>query len=135
MPSLPKKNTLDYNPDSVFNASKFIKTIAMENMKNPTFDPDMKTLSTMDTEKSVDDNLDLLEQMYLDINATVNRLQQALVIRIRQPKSLRGNGRMVGGFISEADLNEEAHDLFVGNRDYTDDESAFFRGQNTGITY
>ena len=61
MPSLPRKNTLDYNPDSMVNASKKIRTIALENMKNPTLDPDQATLSSLDATRRLGDSIDTLD--------------------------------------------------------------------------
>jgi hypothetical protein len=76
MPLLPTKNTLDFNPNSIINASKSIKTISLENMKNPVLDPDMKTLSTMDAERDLNANLGILEQMYLGIDQDIMRMRQ-----------------------------------------------------------
>ena len=54
MPLLPPKNTLDFNPDSVFNASKKIRTIQLERMKNPVEDPDQAVLSALQARKELD---------------------------------------------------------------------------------
>lgn len=70
MPLLPPKNTLDFNPDSVFNASKKIRTIQLEQMKNPVFDPDQAVLSLMEARKKLDEtffNLEGLAGTYNDL--------------------------------------------------------------------
>lgn len=96
MPSLPKKNTLDYNPDSVFNASKKIRNIALVNMKNPTLDPDMQSLSMTAVDESLDENFGLLEQMYNELNATTMRLQRVLGKDVKiNIQKLRGGGTKV----------------------------------------
>lgn len=97
MPLLPKRNNLDYNPNSIINASKTLKTIALENMKNPLIDPDMKTLSTMDAEKNLDVNLASLGQMYEELQSTFRKLEFAFGITIQIPAELQGYGRMRGG--------------------------------------
>jgi hypothetical protein len=75
MPSLPRKNTLDYNPDSMINASKKIRTIALENMKNPTIDPDQATLSTLDATRRLGDSIDTLDYLAGLFHSAVLRIQ------------------------------------------------------------
>lgn len=76
MPLLPTRNNLDYNPNSIVNASKTIKSIALENMKNPILDPDMKTLSSMDAERNLKSNLELLGKLLIDVDTDLLRLAQ-----------------------------------------------------------
>lgn len=75
MPSLPRKNTLDYNPDSLVNASKKIRTIALENMKNPTLDPDQATLSSIDATRRLGDSIDTLDYLAGLFHSAVLRIQ------------------------------------------------------------
>lgn len=94
MPLLPKRNTLDYNPNSIVNASKTIKTISLENMKNPILDPDMKTLSTMDAERELDSNLELLEENIKELYLLGNKLQSVAGFEVKIPEwAKRGAGR------------------------------------------
>lgn len=67
MPQLPKGNKLDYAPDSIIQASKRISTISLEQMKNPLFDPDQPTLSALDAERNLDNNMAELGRRILDI--------------------------------------------------------------------
>lgn len=67
MPLLPRKNNLDYNPDNIIQASKRLATISLEQMKNPLFDPDQATLSTLDSERNLDANMSELGKKILDI--------------------------------------------------------------------
>lgn len=75
MPSLPKKNTLDYNPDSMVNASKKIRTIALENMKNPILDPDQATLSSLDSTRRLSDSIDTLDYLAGLFHSAVLKIQ------------------------------------------------------------
>ena len=94
MPLLPRKNTLDYNPDSTINASKKIRAIALERMKNPTEDPDQATLSTLDAQKSLGSNIDRLLEMASSFHTLILRIQNLL-----SPAGAvrRRGGRMIGG--------------------------------------
>lgn len=67
MPLLPRKNNLDYNPDNIIQASKRLATISLEQMKNPIFDPDQATLSSLDAERNLDANMSELGKKVLDI--------------------------------------------------------------------
>jgi len=67
MPLLPRKNNLDYNPDNIIQASKRLATISLEQMKNPLFDPDQATLSSLDSERNLDANMSELGKKILDI--------------------------------------------------------------------
>ena len=94
MPLLPRKNTLDYNPDSTINASKKIRAIALERMKNPTEDPDQATLSTLDAQKSLGSNIDRLLEMASSFHTLILRIQNLL-----SPTGAvrRRGGRKIGG--------------------------------------
>lgn len=80
MPLLPPKNTLDFNPDSVFNASKKIRTIQLEQMKNPTYDPDQAVLSLMEARKKLDETFNNLEGLAGTYNDLVVRIANYLAI-------------------------------------------------------
>jgi hypothetical protein len=58
---------LDYNPDNIIQASKRLATISLEQMKNPLFDPDQATLSSMDAERNLEGNMGELGNKILDI--------------------------------------------------------------------
>ena len=90
MPSLPRKNTLDYNPDSMVNASKKIRTIALENMKNPTLDPDQATLSSLDATRRLGDSIDTLDYLAGLFHSAVLKIQNLTAPAV-------GSGRKVGG--------------------------------------
>jgi uncharacterized protein YfkK (UPF0435 family) len=90
MPSLPRKNTLDYNPDSMVNASKKIRTIALENMKNPILDPDQATLSTIDATRRLGDSIDALDYLAGLFHSAVLKIQNLVAPAV-------GSGRKVGG--------------------------------------
>ena len=90
MPSLPRKNTLDYNPDSLINASKKMSVIALENMKNPTLDPDQATLSTLDATKRLSSTIDTLDYLAGLFHSAVLRIQNLVAPVV-------GAGRKVGG--------------------------------------
>jgi hypothetical protein len=121
MPLLPRRNSLDFNPDSIINAGKKLKTIALANMKNPILDPDMKTLSAMDAERNLGVNIDSLGQMYLDVERDLIRVAQFAGTKIDTYQGLEGSGRrkkrsMFGGadkkpkFIIEEDEEDEDED-------------------------
>lgn len=78
MPSLPKRNQLDYNPNSIINASKKITAISLENLKNPVLDPDQKTLSTLEASKKLDDSFDKLRDLAGLFKSGVLRIQSVL---------------------------------------------------------
>lgn len=105
MPLLPRRNNLDYNPNSIINASKTIKTIALENMKNPLLDPDMATLSSMDAERNLGINIDQLGQMYLDIERDIIKIAQFAGSSFsKYYKGLEGAG-MCGGATKSIELS------------------------------
>ena len=90
MPSLPRKNTLDYNPDSMVNASKKIRTIALENMKNPISDPDQATVSSLDATRRLGDSIDTLDYLAGLFHSAVLKIQNLVAPAV-------GSGRKVGG--------------------------------------
>jgi hypothetical protein len=94
MPLLPRKNTLDFNPDATVSASKKLKAIALERMKNPVEDPDQATLSTLDAQKGLGANIDKLLEMAGLFHNLILRIQNLLA-----PAGAvrRGRGRKVGG--------------------------------------
>lgn len=72
MPQLPKGNKMDYNPDNIIQASKRLTTIALEQMKNPLFDPDQSTLSSLDAERNLTDNFTEFGRRILEIKTLFN---------------------------------------------------------------
>lgn len=78
MPQLPKKNSLDYNPDATILASKKITAIALERMKNPVEDADQSTLSTLQAQKQLSDSFDRLDEMAGNYSNLVTRLSGLL---------------------------------------------------------
>ena len=124
MPLLPKKNSLDYNPDSTIFASKKMSSIALENMKNPLEDPDTQTLSTLAAEKSLGDTFDKLEELAGTYSSLVLRLGSLLakeVVKIKKKVNIkRGSGRrLYGGVLTPA--QEAAYAPFV-EADQEEDE-------------
>jgi hypothetical protein len=114
MPLLPTKNNLDYNPNSIVNASKTIKSIALENMKNPVTDPDMKTLSSMEAERNLKGNLELLGKFLIDVESDLLRLTQLSGTSIATGfADLLGSGMMRGGVGSDADADMGLGALFT----------------------
>jgi hypothetical protein len=104
MPSLPKRNRLDDNPNSIINASKKITNITLNNMKNLTADANMQTASITDTDQSIDDNiLTLKKEMYTELIATVNKIRQSFGFRAQQGEEIVGGRKkkMKGGVESE----------------------------------
>ena len=91
MPLLPKKNSLDYNPDALINASKKITAIALERMKNPLEDPDTNTLSTMEASKVLDESIMKMEDLAGQFSSILLRLNN-----ISSATTL-GSGRKKGG--------------------------------------
>jgi len=81
MPLLPPKNSLDYNPDSTVSASKKLKTIALERMKNPLLDPDQSVLSTLDNQKNLGANVERLIDIAGLFHSTILRIQNTLSAR------------------------------------------------------
>ena len=90
MPLLPRKNTLDYNPNSIIDASKKITAIALERMKNPILDPDQATLTTMKSSASLNDSLATLEGLAGSFHSTLLRIQNL------SGTAVRGSGRKPG---------------------------------------
>jgi hypothetical protein len=78
MPLLPDKNSLDYNPDSIINASKKIASISLERMKNPIEDPDFATLSNLNANKNLDNVVNILESLAGKYHSIVLRLSNIL---------------------------------------------------------
>lgn len=90
MPLLPRKNTLDYNPNSIIDASKKLTAIALERMKNPLEDPDQQTLSTMEATRSLDSSVANLDSLASVFHSTLLRIQNLTATKIR------GSGRKGG---------------------------------------
>lgn len=125
MPLLPRKNTLDYNPDATINASKKLSVIALENLKNPLEDPDQATLSTIRKSQSIGNAFNKLEDLAGTFHSVLLRLQNLEAKRFgggfhdghssvdkyfKPPKGLRRGGKMKGG----VDLTKEELDAFYG---------------------
>lgn len=83
MPLLPRKNTLDYNPNSIIDASKKLTAIALERMKNPLEDPDQQTLSTMEATRSLDSSVANLDSLASVFHSTLLRIQNLTATKIR----------------------------------------------------
>lgn len=90
MPLLPRKNTLDYNPNSIIDASKKITAIALERMKNPILDPDLDTLTTMKSVEQLNENVATLEGLASSFHSILLRIQNL------SATSIRGSGRTPG---------------------------------------
>ena len=90
MPLLPRKNTLDYNPNSIIDASKKLTAIALERMKNPLEDPDQQTLSTMEATQRLDSSVGNLDSLASVFHSTLLRIQNLTASKIR------GSGRKGG---------------------------------------
>lgn len=100
MPLLPRKNSLDYNPDATILASKKLSAISLENLKNPLEDPDQSTLSTLQAQKKLGDTFNTLEEMAGNYHSLVLRLANLLFSG--QPQQLQfepyiGEGRKKKG--------------------------------------
>lgn len=96
MPLLPVKNSLDFNPDAVIFASKKLKTIALERMKNPLEDPDFATLSTLEAQKRLGDSFERLERLAGQYHSLVLRLGNLFAKderRIRLQREMEENWR------------------------------------------
>lgn len=116
MPLLPRKNSLDYNPDATIAASKKLTAIALERMKNPLEDPDFATASTLAVAKSLGDTFDRFEGLAGRYSSLVARLGNLLGVGIRQrvferemeedAEMLYGNGRKKGGALSSARIED-----------------------------
>lgn len=79
MPLLPRKNSLDFNPDATILASKKLSAIALENLKNPVDDPDQSTLSALQAQKQLGDSFEKLEEMAGNYHSLVLRLGNLLI--------------------------------------------------------
>lgn len=90
MPLLPKGNSLDYNPDAMISASKKLKSIALERMKNPVTDPDKATLSALQAEKSLGETFDKIDEMTIQYQSIVLRLANLLAGRSGAGRKLTG---------------------------------------------
>jgi hypothetical protein len=84
MPLLPRKNSLDFNPDATIAASKKLTSITLERMKNPLEDPDFATLSTLNAQRSLGDSVDRLEGLAGRYHSLVLRLGNLLTVDERQ---------------------------------------------------
>lgn len=136
MPLLPRKNSLDFNPDATILASKKLSAIALENLKNPVDDPDTATLSTLQAQKQLGDTFDKLEEMAGNYHSLVLRLGSVLgkqQTKLRQDierqqdyaQIQRGMGRKKGG--RNVGLRRLAQKLHGGAGEYDamfDDSSA-----------
>ena len=117
MPLLPRKNSLDFNPDATILASKKLSAITLENLKNPLQDPDQSTLSTLQAQKSLGDSFDRLEEMAGNYHSLVLRLgsvlgKQQTKIRDNIDRQ-RGRGRKLkGGALTPEELDA----MFGDNR-------------------
>lgn len=102
MPLLPRKNTLDYNPDATIGAAKKLSAIALENMKNPIQDPDQDTLSTIRTSQDLKNAMNKLEDLAGNFHSVLLRIQNLEAKRFRalgrdQDEIVSiGSGRNVG---------------------------------------
>ena len=123
MPQLPPKNSLDYNPNSIINASKKIKTIALERMKNPLEDPDQKTLSTLDRQKDLSSVFDRLLDMGGVFQSVVLRIQNILAPTRGGCKDCRG------GSNGTEDYSALWRDTFNKLRERADQDAQRFTGR------
>jgi hypothetical protein len=96
MPSLPKNNNLEYNPNSDFYASKQLKKIALQNMKDPLKDIDIKVLSKMDAQKNLKSSLEEFQLMYTDVQNDLIKLSQYANSTILKGAGGPGSGRPPG---------------------------------------
>ena len=123
MPQLPPKNSLDYNPNSIINASKKIRTIALERMKNPLEDPDQKTLSTLDRQKDLSSVFDRLLDMGGVFHSVVLRIQNLLAPTMGGCKGCRG------GSNGTEDYSALWRDTFDRLRERADQDAQRFSGR------
>jgi hypothetical protein len=123
MPQLPPKNSLDYNPNSIINASKKIRTIALERMKNPLEDPDQKTLSTLDRQKDLSSVFDRLLDMGGVFQSVVLRIQNLLAPTMGGCKGCRG------GSNGTEDYSALWRDTFDRLRERADQDAQRFSGR------
>lgn len=123
MPQLPPKNSLDYNPNSIINASKKIRTIALERMKNPLEDPDQKTLSTLDRQKDLSSVFDRLLDMGGVFQSVVLRIQNLLAPTRGGCKGCRGGSN---GTEDYSALWRDTYDRLI---ERADQDAQRFRGR------
>jgi hypothetical protein len=90
MPTLPKNNRLDYNPDSVILASKMLNKTARENLKNPLQDPDFAALRSVKLDKG-------LSSAVSELNDLALQAEQIFLKIVRVGEEMEGAGRMRGG--------------------------------------
>jgi len=76
MPTLPKKNNLDYTPDGIIQANKQLSTIALQNMKNPLTDLDQNVLSSLTSATSLNGALDEFSKMLLGLQSSFIKSKQ-----------------------------------------------------------
>lgn len=107
MPQLPKKNTLDYNPDALINASKKITAIALERMKNPIEDADAPTLSVMNATKQLEDNLAKIEDLAGSFSSVLLRIQNLSSKPVGRGRVKKMKGEMKGGVKSALEIARE----------------------------
>ena len=93
MPQLPRKNSLDYNPDATVAASKKLTAIALERMKNPLEDPDQATLSTLNAQRNLGESVSSLEELAGQYHSLVLRMGNLLLGNIKFVGDWDGMGR------------------------------------------
>lgn len=99
MPKLPVGNTLDYNPDSIINASKKLASIALSRMKNPETTPDAAALGAMDANRQIQESIIRLEDLSVVFNSLVLRIQNQTGNWLRR-QGLEQTSPVTGEFVS-----------------------------------
>lgn len=76
MPSLPRRNNLDYNDDGIIQASKQLTTIGLKNMKNELTMPDQSALSSLSSQKSLSGSIDDFSKLLLGLQSSFIKAKQ-----------------------------------------------------------
>lgn len=97
MPKLPVGNKLDFNPNSIINASKKITAISLENLKNPVLDPDQKTLSALEASKKLDESFASLQDLAGLFHSGVLRIQNLFATAIMKDQPVRDETSTLSG--------------------------------------
>lgn len=141
MPNLPRKNTLDFNPDSIVLASKKLSAIALERMKNPVEDPDQATLSTLQAQKQLGATFDKLLEMSGVFHSVVLRIQNLLSTRGvggALKKAKKGGKRMKGGAGEYDEMFPDDSTVSTGSTisigEFNRNPNQYYRGDDKSVS-
>lgn len=86
MPQLLNGKRIDFNPDNIVQANKILSSRINENLKNALKDTDYKTLSNIDAERRLSDNIDMIKEMMGEYRNILMRIKTYFATAIQKDR-------------------------------------------------